>query len=136
MKLIHILSFLFLCLISFQVYSQNDSTISNPQPSTIQNPEEKQVANPLDTQHAPTTNEIALSLSILFFGVIILGLELYLIKIQQLASEDSVRIITMTLIIIGALFLVAAGYNNNQIAPVLGLLGTMAGYILGKSNSK
>jgi len=37
------------------------------------------------------------------------------------------------LIITGALFLVVAGYTDKQMAPVMGLLGTLAGYLLGKS---
>jgi biopolymer transport protein ExbB/TolQ len=31
-----------------------------------------------------------------------------------------------------AVFLVVAGYTDTQIAPVMGLLGTVAGYLLGK----
>jgi hypothetical protein len=36
------------------------------------------------------------------------------------------------LIITTSVFLVVAGYSSNQIAPVTGLLGTLAGYLLGK----
>ena len=38
------------------------------------------------------------------------------------------------LIIVAAVFLVVAGYTEEQIAPVIGLLGTIAGYILGRSD--
>ncbi len=98
--------------------------------------EQIKVSDPVnDVPDTITDFELLLALSILIFGLCVLCLELYLIKNKQIESDDAVRIVTMTLIIIGALFLVAAGYNNNQIAPPLGLLGTMAGYILGKATN-
>ena len=36
----------------------------------------------------------------------------------------------------GLVFLIVAGYTEKQIAPVIGLLGTIAGYLLGKSSSE
>ena len=35
-----------------------------------------------------------------------------------------------------AIFLVVAGYSDQQIAPVIGLLGTIAGYLLGKESGR
>jgi hypothetical protein len=37
------------------------------------------------------------------------------------------------LIIVAAVFVVIPGLNANQLTPVIGLLGTIAGYLLGKS---
>lgn len=37
----------------------------------------------------------------------------------------------LTLIVAGGLMLVTAGYSNDQTAPVSGLLGAQAGYLLG-----
>jgi hypothetical protein len=39
------------------------------------------------------------------------------------------------LIVTGTLFLVAAGYDAQHIAPSMGLLGTIAGYLLGRNAS-
>jgi hypothetical protein len=39
----------------------------------------------------------------------------------------------VTLIIIGTLFFITAGFDSTQIAPALGLFGTIAGYLLGKT---
>ena len=47
-----------------------------------------------------------------------------------------VTFILITLIITATLFLITAGYDNNQIAPAIGLFGTVAGYLLGKSVNK
>ena len=36
--------------------------------------------------------------------------------------------------LIAGLFLIFAGYSQDQMAPMMGLLGTVAGYLLGKEN--
>jgi hypothetical protein len=82
------------------------------------------------TQNAVFYN---LSMLVLGFGLIIIGLETLLIFTKKISEENIVRFIIVTLIIISALFLITAGYSNNQIAPAIGLLGTVAGYLLGKT---
>ncbi|MFI5304451.1 MAG: hypothetical protein ACHQYP_06610 [Nitrospiria bacterium] len=47
-------------------------------------------------------------------------------------AETVLRTFGTVLIIISAIFLVVVGYNDTQISPVMGLLGTIAGYLLGK----
>jgi hypothetical protein len=42
------------------------------------------------------------------------------------------RAFAITLIIIGTMVLICAGYSNDQIAPAMGLFGTVAGYLLGR----
>jgi hypothetical protein len=76
--------------------------------------------------------EFTLSMAVLVFAVILVLIELYIIKIRRLNGEDAIKFITITLIIMATLFLITAGYSNDQIAPAVGLLGTIAGYLLGK----
>jgi hypothetical protein len=38
----------------------------------------------------------------------------------------------LTILVSGGLFLIAAGYSEDQMSPVIGLLGTIAGFVLGK----
>ena len=45
--------------------------------------------------------------------------------------EDILRIVVTTLVICGTLFFVAAGFSSEQIAPAIGLFGTVVGYLLG-----
>lgn len=81
--------------------------------------------------------EFNLSIIVLCFGLIIILLEIYLIKSKTISSEESIKFIVITLIITSTLFLITAGYSNDQIAPAIGLLGTIAGYLLGRfQNSK
>ena len=39
------------------------------------------------------------------------------------------------LVLILAVILIVAGYSNDQITPVIGLLGTIVGYLLGKESA-
>lgn len=77
-------------------------------------------------------NAMTISASVLVFGFLVLVLaSLYMKK----ASESQIRIFAIMLIIVMAVFLIVAGYSDTQIAPAIGLLGTIAGYLLGKDAS-
>ena len=83
-----------------------------------------------------TTNAMTMSSVILAFGVVVLVLATFLIRGGK-SAESVLATFGTILIIVVAVFLVVAGYSDKQIAPVMGLLGTIAGYLLGKgSNSK
>jgi uncharacterized protein YhaN len=80
-----------------------------------------------------TTIEILLSVGILIFALIIFLLQVRLMTMLKLDWTPTaiLRFNGLTLIIAGGLLLVVAGYSDQQIAPVIGLLGTIAGYLLG-----
>lgn len=84
-----------------------------------------------------TSIEIVLSVAVLAFGLIVFSIQSALMyKTKSLWTPKSMlRTQALTLIIVGSLTLIVAGYSNTQIAPVIGLLATMAGYLL-KSNDK
>ena len=72
---------------------------------------------------------------VLIYSLIVLALATYLIRLGK-SSESVLRIFGTILIISSSIFLIVAGYTNQQIAPAMGLLGTLAGYLLGKESSK
>ncbi len=78
-----------------------------------------------------SANAMTISSVVLGFGLLVLFLATYLLKSGR-SPESILRIFGTILIIVASIFLVVAGYSNNQIAPVMGLLGTIAGYLLGK----
>jgi len=80
-----------------------------------------------------TRNAMTMSAALLVFGVVVLLLATYLITVGT-SAEAVLRIFGTILIIVIAVFLVVAGYSDTQIAPVMGLLGTIAGYLLGKES--
>ncbi|MEX6508819.1 hypothetical protein [Jiella sp. M17.18] len=51
-------------------------------------------------------------------------------------SDEFSRYYLAIIVVIAALFLMTAGYNENQTAPAFGLLGTILGYIFGKIDGR
>lgn len=51
-------------------------------------------------------------------------------------NSEFTRPFMMIIIIFAALFLIPTGYSSQQAAPVYGLLGTIVGYLFGKSSTE
>ncbi|MCH7919747.1 MAG: hypothetical protein IIC50_17395 [Planctomycetes bacterium] len=80
-----------------------------------------------------TTMEIGLSASVLIFGILLMALEvLYLRNRTDVHPVWALKLFGLTLVITAGLFLIVAGFSQNQTASMMGLLGTVAGYLLGK----
>jgi hypothetical protein len=80
-----------------------------------------------------TSNAMTMSSAVLGFGIFVILIAAFLVRSGK-SAESVLRIFGTILIIIASLFLVVAGYDSQQIAPVMGLLGTIAGYLLGKES--
>lgn len=134
--------FLFLLLVifsSFQIDSANLVPAKKLQQiNTSSIPVNDQPANKGEhkTNRFITDYEFILSAAVLVFAVIILVLEVYLIRLKLIDPTTALKFILVTLIITAMLFLITAGYTVEQISPGIGLLGTIAGYLLGKSENK
>jgi hypothetical protein len=87
------------------------------------------------TSHLSTFDyqDFALNIAIIAMGVILSILEiLVLIKRGQGWGPYSVRIVAVTLIVTAALLALNSNVGASQnVAPLWGLLGTIAGYVLG-----
>jgi hypothetical protein len=79
--------------------------------------------------------EFWLSFEILLFGLGVIVVEFMLLRHAKLTAEEALRVYAVTLIIVGTLFAITAGFDSTQIAPAMGLFGTIAGYLLGKRTS-
>jgi len=80
-----------------------------------------------------TVSENVLTLAIFIFGFVALFV-LYLLARNEKASPFVLRIYVITILIFGSLLVVANAYTTNQLAPVMGLFGTIAGYVLGRGD--
>lgn len=85
-----------------------------------------------------TTTEIWLSIGILVFGAVITLALLYFLgrRTTSTKTEDLTEIVRypiVMVIVIGSIFLVTAGYGTDQMAPILGLMGTIAGYLMARN---
>ncbi|HZU24698.1 MAG TPA: hypothetical protein VFA04_04200 [Bryobacteraceae bacterium] len=77
-----------------------------------------------------------LALVVIGLGVVvIIGLSIVL-KTRNGSPDDAIRGYAITLIIVGTMVLICAGYSNDQIAPAMGLFGTLAGYLLGRKGGQ
>lgn len=108
--------------------------ISNLKNETIQ-PSQPISASINNVMSSVYDDSLVLSSIVVLFGTFILACATYLIK-REKQADQILRLFGTILIIIGSLFLIVAGYSEKQIAPVIGLLGTIAGYILGKDAEK
>jgi hypothetical protein len=81
--------------------------------------------------------ELWLAGAIIIFGLVVLSMQFLLLKrASHTQPEDILRLFTVTIIIVGTLALIAVGYSSQQIAPALGLFGTILGYLLGKTDER
>lgn len=78
---------------------------------------------------------LILSSILLFFTLLVFLIMYQLIKLGK-NPGDILKTFGTIFIIVAAVFLIVAGYSEEQISPVIGLLGTVAGYILGRNSSR
>ena len=92
-------------------------------------------AAPQEAAWWTTQSAMTMSSVVLLFGISILALSVVLIR-KGAPADDVLKIFGTIVIIVMTIFLVIAGYNDQQIAPAMGLLGTIVGYLLGKEGVK
>ena len=76
--------------------------------------------------------EFTLTLIILVFGLVAIG-AFYLLARTEKMTPYLMRIYVVIIIVFGTLLVVSSSYTTEQISPVVGLFGTLAGYLLGRS---
>jgi hypothetical protein len=76
-----------------------------------------------------------LTISVLSFGLLVI-ITMAVLMIRKSPAGEVLRLFTVPMVIVAAVFLVVTGFSTQQITPVIGLLGTLAGYILGVQSQK
>lgn len=76
--------------------------------------------------------ELQLTLIIFVFGLIAM-IVFYLLTRTERATLFVLRIFVVIILVFGTLIVVSSSYSTQQIAPVVGFFGTIAGYLLGRS---
>lgn len=78
-----------------------------------------------------------LPIAFLLFGAAVVGLELNVLTKKSAGfGPQSVRIVGITVVIIAACALTASNMALERITAVVGLLGTLAGYLAGRSDKE
>ncbi|WP_052536138.1 hypothetical protein [Bradyrhizobium sp. ORS 375] len=121
---------------------------SNAAPSASQS--EPQVSNPAPPAEARTSAEQRAPTAYLTFKtpyefwltaltiivLIVMGAMLCLMAYTGTLTPEFYKAFLILIVVFASLFLIVAGYTDQQTAPVFSLLGTIAGYIFGRmSNS-
>jgi hypothetical protein len=83
-----------------------------------------------------TDFEQGLTIVIVIFGSLTLLVEYMLLRNREFSMSELLPVFGVTLIVIGTLVLISAGYDAQQIAPATGLFGTIAGYLLGRRSGR
>jgi len=81
-----------------------------------------------------TDSEFFLAMAILIFGVIAIVFQFFLLRKDK--SEYGIKLYVVTVLVVVTVFLIPAGFSKEQMSPVMGLLGTIAGYLLGHLEKK
>ena len=74
--------------------------------------------------------------AIVVLSLFVIFASYFLRKNAGFSEEGVIRLVSLILIVSGTLFLVTLGYRAEQIAPALGILGTIAGYMLGRATKQ
>lgn len=126
-KRILLLGLLLLAGVAFGQPEPVENTVPNNVPTDVNTPNFNAAQGP-----TITTLELWLSIGVLAFGLAVVIGQIYLFQQREESVQEVMKYLSVTLIIVGSLFLVTAGYGNEQIAPIIGLLGTIAGYLMGR----
>ena len=122
--------------LSKSLYAQSKTETSTPD---FESNDSGDAVNIIGFERVVSSFEFWLSFGILLFAICLLTAQFFLFfraKHIKFVPEDILRIVITTLVICGTLFFVAAGFSSEQIAPAIGLFGTVVGYLLGAAERK
>lgn len=107
------------------------ATIHQPTPQAVQ-VQPTEGAAPEATAEPWWTARSAISMCsiVLIFGLIVIAISSGL-ALKKIDRETILKVVVIPMAVMLAVFLVVAGYSDSQIAPAMGLLGTIVGYVLG-----
>lgn len=81
------------------------------------------------------SQEFFLGITILLFSLLLVISIVILFKSGSLQETTFYRLFLLSLVVTSSLFLIVSGFDQNQITPVIGLLGTITGYVLGRNQA-
>ncbi|MHC2289859.1 hypothetical protein [Bradyrhizobium barranii] len=113
--------------------SLSDQRISNPPPPAEQRGSTEQRA-PTAYLTFKTPYEFWLT-ALTIIVLIMMGAMLCLMAYTGTLTPEFYKAFLILIVVFSALFLIVAGYTDQQTAPVFSLLGTIAGYIFGRLSS-
>lgn len=77
---------------------------------------------------------VLLGVAALAFGLAVIGVVAFLRLREAIDNPSFTKLAGLALVLSVGMSLIVVGYSQQQITPMMGLLGTVAGYLLGKSD--
>lgn len=97
----------------------------------------QQIPDELVVGREITSTEMSLSIAVLVFTILLVGIvSAIALKKDHGWSPNTTKLFIIVVVIGGSLFLLTAGYSQDQMTPIIGLLGTIVGYALGRKDEK
>lgn len=101
-----------------------------------------QMTSIIDASKAPAITQpwssslvVLLCIGVLVFALLLASLATLLLMRTTVPPHYVIRLFGVTSIITFSAFLLVVGYSNEQLTPIIGLFGAIAGYLLGKEIS-
>ena len=122
-----------LCVFACEAWGQTEAS-GAPKFGTPPVVSEGKATNVL-TRWSATANDM-LPIIAIAFGVVALVSISILGRHKAISPADTPRYIVLTLIVVGTLVFVCAGFEDKEITSAMGLFGSIAGYMLGRVGSE
>ena len=94
----------------------------------------KEVAVRGTSDFAPTQGQVYELVFVALIGLATLAVQAFVLFRTRASVQDATRMTMITLIITLAVGTLVMGYDERQIAPILGLFGSIVGYLLGRGD--
>jgi glucan phosphoethanolaminetransferase (alkaline phosphatase superfamily) len=135
-----VLFILFLSLFNNPVFAQTFDTIQSEDTlvktdTSLLTVDDAELETDTGTYNFLSQKEFWLSVIVLGLLLVVLTIEAIIISRRNITEEAAIKLVLVTIVLLGAIFLFVAGYRDSQIAPAFALFGTICGYIFGKSSN-
>ena len=139
--MVHLAFILSLFLFSFVPYAWGNDSLplqnqTERQTQTEDLPEFGEEEGITSVRHFYDDIEFWNSIFVLVFALLVLFMIFYKFKATPMDATTFFHLTILVLVIISSLYLIAAGFDNKQTAPAYGILGTIAGYLLGVQHAR
>lgn len=122
------------------ILAQATAALPSPQNLPVQTPVKVTPGQALSQVQAGTIfsdRSLTLTYIVLAFGLLAITLLFFMARrhdgLHELRQFE-LRIFTITILVFGSLLVAAAGFGSDQLTPLIGFFGTIAGYILGRGD--
>lgn len=82
-----------------------------------------------------TDKELLLAIVVVLLGVIAIVVQHVSLRKTNADASEYTKATVLALVIVGTLITVVAGFSAEDIAPAMGLFGTIAGYVIGANRT-